>query len=97
MRSVVLCRLGFTDAYVERIRAEIPEAWHVKETMREVNANSQPPNVVCVLNGGELQQKIQAVRVRFCGGAAAGTFHVSLKKLREFFNALNSPKKILEN
>lgn len=92
MKSFILCRRHFSDAYVERIRAAAAAAGvgriHCIVTTADVDASKQPPNVLVVLGGSETQQRTQTVRARFGGGAAAGAFEIALAELPAFFEGL---------
>jgi hypothetical protein len=90
MKSYILCRQHFSDAYVEKIKACADPAWHCHESRHPVNAAIQPPNILLILGGAPSNQKEQSVTVRFGGGSAKGTFQVALADLKSFFQSANA-------
>jgi hypothetical protein len=81
MKSYILCRGGFTDEYVLKIKNEMPPDWHCILTRKSVNLLKCGGNVVYILSGSNTQQKEQTVKVRFCGGASIGALTIKLGDL----------------
>lgn len=88
MRTYILSRAAFSDAYVERILAATPADWHVVHTRAQTDAASIRPNILFVLGGSAQNQKTQTVRIRFGGGSATGPITVPIQKLEEFLKTL---------
>jgi hypothetical protein len=81
MKSYILCRAHFSDAFVRQIQDAIGPGLHCILTQHSVNAATQPPNVLFVVAGSPANQKERRATVRFGGGSAAGAFSASLEEL----------------
>lgn len=90
----MLCRGGFTDEYVARIRAQAI-GWHCVETRSPTDEGHRglSPDILIVVSGSATQQKTQTLKVRFVGGAAAGAFTLPLAKFGEFLETLRQKQK----
>jgi hypothetical protein len=86
MKSYILCRGGFTDDYVAKIRNAM-NGWHCILTRRAVNLLKCGGNVLYIFSGSPTQQKEQTVKVRFCGGASVGALTIKLGELGTLFNS----------
>jgi hypothetical protein len=88
MKSYILNRSHFSDAFVKEIQAGIPAELHCIETRRPATASIVPPNVLCVISGSPTQQKERCVKIRFGGGSSLGALTVPLQQLRPIFEKM---------
>ena len=84
MKRYILCRKHFSNNFVKQIEAATPSDWHIVYSQKEVINTAISPNYLFVVSGSPTQQKEQVLKIRFGGGAAAGTFNVPLDKFAEF-------------
>ncbi len=82
--------MSFTDDYVARILAATPPSWTVIQTWRDVCAATIAPPALLVVSGSPRMQKTQRLRIRFGGGAAAGSFELPLSAFRTFLESMEA-------
>jgi hypothetical protein len=89
--KVILCRLGFSNEYVETIRSKLPSSLHVTETFRNVESKRLAPDVLCILFGSPQSQKQRQVKIRFTHSTSSA-FSVALCDLPGFFEKILTPR-----
>jgi hypothetical protein len=88
--KLVLCRQGFTNAYVQEIRKAIPPEFRVTETALSSSQSSRGSQYLCVLFGSRQTQAMRNVKIQPCN-ARNNSYMVSLSQLGEFLTSALKP------
>jgi hypothetical protein len=90
--AYILCRQGFSDAFVAKILAATPDGWRVVQTWEPMSSCDLQPNTFFIVSGSPTQQKTQTLKIRFGGGSSLGAFNLPLGKFPSFLDSLVQQK-----
>lgn len=82
--KIVLCRQGFTNDYVEKIKSQVPEEIRITETTLPDEHGERNTQYVLLLFGSRQTQAEQAVKIKILH-AGQQSFTCALSKLGDFF------------
>lgn len=90
--KLLLKRRAFSDDYVERIKAQIPESIHIIETNQsEINVKTISSDTLLILYGSKRTQTNQEIMCKLAHQPTNG-FRVKLGGLNEWLSNLYNPK-----